>query len=110
MSQTARIFDSRHKAEAEGTSEEKTEVRSERVLSFLTVGLTLPGMLRSMSGNEMIPSSFPNLRTTIVAIICRSKVRQHSRCWNVEDRSQATRNLLGRAQHMLKMENCKTQE
>lgn len=33
--------------------------------------LTLRGILRSTSGNEITPNTFPVLRTTMVASICR---------------------------------------
>lgn len=73
--------------------------------------LTLPGILKSISGNEMIPSSFPDLSTTIVANICRRKESQKRASKKkkkpMKDLKMCLRNLPGRFQHMLKTENCK---
>lgn len=42
--------------------------------------LTLRGILKSKSGNEITPTIFPTLRTTTVASICRVTEEEHSVC------------------------------
>lgn len=118
-SQTALIFDFQRKAEAVETSEkrntwsekEQCELQCNMFRCCVTDGLTLRGMLISISGKEITPSIFPPLRTTIVASIWRviEQTELAYRApffWNYLW-PKTKNNSPGQFRHMLKMEICK---